>query len=404
VPVWQQISVTATNSGSSSNWPAGYVFVPKTDENFTYDQDGNLTSDGRFNYTWDGEGRLKQVESLATGPTASKRRVVWEYDGQGRRVRQTIYTGASGSYVITSDLKLLNDGWRCVAELNATNNALVRSYTWGLDLSGSMDGAGGVGGLLVTRNADLGTRNFVAHDGNGNVTGLVSAGDGTVTGNYEYDPFGQTIRLSGPAAKDNPWRFSTKRVDNETDLVWYEYRAYSPSLGRFIARDPAAETQSSDYLLASNDCLDHTDYLGLATLWLHVTTGHWTGMRLAAGTWSQPWWAGSGWYTTDYDNSYVASYVDLSNGPGPWWVEPFVPRDQVYCNTVVSAFPEDDDPTAGADDAGAIRVSLVDCQGGRFRVTGEYHVRVGGEGPPLTSTHEAVYATAALRKGVSPKH
>jgi RHS repeat-associated protein len=264
VPVWQQISVTATNSGSSSNWPAGYVLVPKTAENFTYDRDGNLTSDGRFNYTWDGEGRLKQVESLATGPTASKRRVVWEYDGQGRRIRQTIYSGASGSYIVTSDLKLLNDGWRCVAELNASNNALVRSYTWGLDLSGSMDGAGGVGGLLLTRNADLGTRNFVAYDGNGNVVALVNAGDGTVTANYEYDPFGQTIRMSGPAAKDNPWRFSTKRVDNETDLVWYEYRAYSPSLGRFVSRDPLEEVGGvSLYGFVGNNSVLNVDWLGL---------------------------------------------------------------------------------------------------------------------------------------------
>ena len=35
-----------------------------------------------------------------------------------------------------------------LAELNATNNAVIRSYLWGLDLSGSEQGAGGVGGLL----------------------------------------------------------------------------------------------------------------------------------------------------------------------------------------------------------------------------------------------------------------
>ena len=35
------------------------------------------------------------------------------------------------------------------ATTSAGNNALVRSYTWGLDASGSMQGAGGVGGLLM---------------------------------------------------------------------------------------------------------------------------------------------------------------------------------------------------------------------------------------------------------------
>ena len=34
-------------------------------------------------------------------------------------------------------------GWLCLAELNMTNS-LLRSYLWGLDLSGSLSGAGGV--------------------------------------------------------------------------------------------------------------------------------------------------------------------------------------------------------------------------------------------------------------------
>ena len=58
-------------------------------------------------------------------------------------VRRTEYNDSSGSYVITNDLKFLHDGWHYLAELNATNNALVRSYLWGSDLSGSMTGAGG---------------------------------------------------------------------------------------------------------------------------------------------------------------------------------------------------------------------------------------------------------------------
>jgi len=44
------------------------------------------------------------------------------------------------------------------------------------------------------------------------------------------------------AAGLNPFRFSTKRTDNTTDLVLYEYRAYSPTLGRWLNRDPIGET------------------------------------------------------------------------------------------------------------------------------------------------------------------
>ena len=47
------------------------------------------------------------------------------------------------------DLKFVYDGWQCIAEMNATNNAVLRSYVWGIDLSGTQTGAGGVGGLLI---------------------------------------------------------------------------------------------------------------------------------------------------------------------------------------------------------------------------------------------------------------
>ncbi|MGN6641901.1 MAG: RHS repeat domain-containing protein, partial [Verrucomicrobiota bacterium] len=142
--LWTNIIVAAAGETSVT----GNVFVAKSPEAFGYDLDGNLTNDGRWVFTWDAENRLTQIESLTNGPTASKRRVTWQYDGKGRRQRQTTYDLSSGSPVVTEDLKFVNDGRRCLAELNGTNNALVRRYTWGLDLSGSMDGAGGVGGLL----------------------------------------------------------------------------------------------------------------------------------------------------------------------------------------------------------------------------------------------------------------
>ena len=71
-------------------------------------------------------------------------------------------------------------------------NALVRSYTWGLDASGSMQGAGGVGGLLMV-NAGSGGVHFPAYDLNGNVMGLVNAANGNISAKYEYGPFGEVF-------------------------------------------------------------------------------------------------------------------------------------------------------------------------------------------------------------------
>jgi len=49
------------------------------------------------------------------------------------------------------------------------------------------------------------------------------------------------LRMTGAAAGSNPFRFSTKRTEDGTGLVLYEYRAYSPALGRWLSRDPAEE-------------------------------------------------------------------------------------------------------------------------------------------------------------------
>jgi len=168
----------------------------------------------------------------------------------GRRIRQTTWSWLvqSNLWVVTEDLKFVSDPLlfgRHVVDLNASNNVAVRTYVWGLDLSETMDGAGGVGGLLwVTMHTASGPAagtHFVAYDGNGNIVALSAASDGSETARYEYGPFGEAIRVSGPAANQNPFRFSTKRTCNTTDLVLYEYRVYQPSTGRWVSRDPLGE-------------------------------------------------------------------------------------------------------------------------------------------------------------------
>jgi RHS repeat-associated protein len=234
--VWTNLVV----STAGQNPVSGNMFVPQTPEAFVHDFDGNLTSDGRFNYTWDAENRLLKVESLATNPTASKRRVTWEFDAKGRRVRQTTYDGSSGSYVLTEDLKFISDGWRHIAALNAGNNSLVHSYLWGLDLTGSFDGADGVGGLLAVSSAANGAH-FTCYDGNGNIAALLNAATSARSAVYEYGPFGEPVRLTGSVAKENPFRFSTKRASDVTDTFDYGFRTYAPAVGFWISSDPRTD-------------------------------------------------------------------------------------------------------------------------------------------------------------------
>ena len=248
------------------------VFVAAATESPAHDADGNLTQDGRWTYTWDGENRLVQMIRDTASPTGARQKLVFEYDHQGRRIRKTFST-YSGGWQEQSDLIFLYDGWNLVAELDAnSSNAKVRTYVWGTDLSGTMTGAGGVGGLLWVNNHQTTFEGktlptgvqYAAYDGNGNVAALVKAADGSVTARYDYGPFAEPIRASGPMAKANPIRFSTKYTDYQSGLVYYGFRYYAPLTGRWPNRDPIGEQGGPNiYGFLYNDPVSFTDPLGL---------------------------------------------------------------------------------------------------------------------------------------------
>ena len=247
----------------------GSLLVPPATRAHVYDLDGNLENDGLWKYGWDAENRLVAMENVTTLAATARRRVTFEYDDRSRRIGKKVYPWSGSGYaaVPTLTAKYLYDGWNLVAELDGANQP-VRTYTWGNDLSGTSQGAGGVGGLLkvtsYTYSPSIVTHLLPVYDGNGNVTGLVDANARMVAATYEYGPFGELLRASGPQARSNPLRFSTKYQDDETELSYYGYRYYSANLGRWINRDPSEEQNGDSlYSFVGNDAVGRTDVLGL---------------------------------------------------------------------------------------------------------------------------------------------
>ncbi|MEI6566156.1 MAG: RHS repeat-associated core domain-containing protein [Verrucomicrobiota bacterium] len=270
-PVWQAITNLAVlNNGTSPDIATnvvGNTLVAAGQETFTHDSDGNLTADSRWSYSWNAGNRLVSMESAAGVPSAAKRRLEFSYDPQGRRIQKVVYTNNGTIYLPALTNRFVYDGWNLVAVMGA-DNTLLRSLAWGTDLSGTFHGAGGVGGLLWIH--DLSTLNnqpsthFVAHDGNGNVSLLVNAADGTDSARYEYGPFGEVIRATGPMDKANPIRFSTQYTDDETDLVCYLHRYYNPSTGRWLSKDPIDEAGGLNlYGFVGNNGINSFDPFGL---------------------------------------------------------------------------------------------------------------------------------------------
>ena len=239
-----------------------------------YDADGNLTNDGRFAYYWDAENRLLMLSNIANIPASGQFVVKFSYDYQGRRIQKLVLTNNGSGWVPSYTNKFLYDGWNVIAVLDGGTN-LIRSFAWGSDLSGSMQAAGGVGGLIsmtVYGGANAGTY-FYCYDGNGNVIALVNAASGAIAAQYEYGPFGELLRATGPLAFTNPFRFSTKYQDDETGLLYYGYRFYNPSTAKWPSRDPIGERGGMNlFAFVGNNSINTEDAFGACTIKL-VSSG-----------------------------------------------------------------------------------------------------------------------------------
>jgi RHS repeat-associated protein len=262
--VWSSVTnVAVLNDGSDPDivtTTIGNVFLVQTNEAFGYDADGNMTSDGRWTYMWDAENRLTNMTSQSSSPSGSKFKLDFAYDYHGRRTQKIVSAWNGTNYVAQSTNRFVYDGWNLIAILDS-DFAIQTSFVWGLDLSGSYQGAGGVGGLLAINEITSGTH-FTTFDANGNVMTLIRANDGTTSANYEYNPFGDLIKTTGETAKRNPFTFSTKYQDDHTDLLYYGYRYYNSKNGTWISRDRLGENGGPLYAFVLNQATLAVDLLG----------------------------------------------------------------------------------------------------------------------------------------------
>ena len=125
---------------------------------------------------------------------------------------------------------------------NTGHCPLVTDYVWGLDLDGTLQGAGGVGGLLavVRSNSNSDSNSslyFPTYDANGNISEYVST-NGEIVAHYDYSPFGEPLVASGPLAATFTHQFNTKPYCPVTGFSEYVYRKYRPIIGRWMSKDP----------------------------------------------------------------------------------------------------------------------------------------------------------------------
>ncbi|MDB2614032.1 hypothetical protein N9Y92_02610 [Chlamydiales bacterium] len=203
-----------------------------TDTEYTYDLNGNLIKQhsptSTTLYTYDALDRL-------TKATVNDITYNYSYDGFHRRLTSN---NLQFLYLKENEVGAYRD------------NTLIEFRTLGLG-KGAEIGAS----IALELNGELYTPH---HDHQGNLILLTQ--NNTEIDSYTYTAFGEHTSQKNLS----PWRFSSKRYDQETDLTYFGRRYYTASLGRWLTADPLGYDAGSNlYAYVMNTPLTHFDFYGL---------------------------------------------------------------------------------------------------------------------------------------------
>lgn len=238
---------TAIAQDNIGRWSTNSITVNlPSSSSFYYDANGNLTNDGTRNFCYDDENQLTGVWVANTWSNC------FVYDGLLRKRVEKDYIWTGGAWSETNEVRFIYDGYAVVQERDANNLPRV-TYTRGNDLSGSLQGSDGIGGLLARTDMGLWVANqpfasaYYFSDAQGNIVAMVNT-NGSLVAHYEYDPFGNVLVKSGPLADANRYRFSSKEWNDTAGLYYYGFRFYDPNLQRWPNRDPLGDLGGLSYL------------------------------------------------------------------------------------------------------------------------------------------------------------
>ena len=189
-----------------------------TVKNYTYDNSGNMLSDGEMSYLYDGFGRLEQV-TKADGSFQKN-----HYDAEGLRAEME----GNGQLVKF----LYNENREAAAEEESDGNVI--RYIRGL-------------GLISSDSEKAKTYYHYVSDEQGSITHVINGEDQEsgelpqenvqpqVLNHYEYDAFGNTVSCEEQV--HNRFRYTGEQYDPLTGQYYLRARYYNPVIARFTQED-----------------------------------------------------------------------------------------------------------------------------------------------------------------------
>ena len=169
---------------------------------YTYDNNGNLTSDGTWTHTWDYRNRLT---SSTDGVDTSS----YEYDSNSQRIK--LVEGADTTIYPSSSYKV--EGTDITVDLNL-GDTLVAS-----DFNGTIEHI------------------HTDHLGGTNIT---TDATGVLKQTTDYYPYGDMRIDTNTGINDVDHKYTGHEYDRATGLTYQGARYYMGGNGRFISQDPIA--------------------------------------------------------------------------------------------------------------------------------------------------------------------
>lgn len=217
------------------------------DGNNSYDTNGNLIKTSRNGHPiylrYDALDRLIELRS-------NELTYQYVYDAFHRRLAKICIQ--SDGTIISEKIYLYNG----LNEIGAfEKNTLIELRILGEGLVGE------VGSAIAM---EIGQKIYIPiHDHRGSVCCLVDLKTKEIIETISYNAFGEEFS-ENPIS---PWRFSSKRLDEESGFTFFGKRYYNPSWGRWITPDPFGCIEGpNSYIYASNDPINRIDPYGLFSL------------------------------------------------------------------------------------------------------------------------------------------
>jgi RHS repeat-associated protein len=201
----------------------------------SYDRNGNALEYQGIKCVYDALDRLTCVET-------PKGTYCYEYDAFHRRTTRLSPDGQRTSFIYTGE-----------NEIGAVvNGKMTQLRVLGLGRGAEI----GAAVMMVLNGKTYG----VVHNHMGSVAALFDPISGEGVEEYSYSAFGEEVVRNHLS----PWRFSSKRFDEETGWSYFGRRYYVAELGRWLTTDPLGYDAGPNlYAYVSNNPLWLIDLYGL---------------------------------------------------------------------------------------------------------------------------------------------